>query len=328
MSPPHRRLLAGLVFCIAASVVPSQVRAQVTAYPVRTVRLVVAYAAGGSNDIVARALAQRLTEAWGQALIIDNKPGGNTVIGTDAVAKATPDGYTLLITPPAITINPALVKKLPYDALRDFVPVTLININPQVLVAHPGVPVTTLRELIALAKARPGGLNYSSSGTGGANHLAGELFNSMARVKIVHIPYKGNAPSLVALTGGEVDIAFNSLPSALPLVRGGRLRALGVTSRARSGVLPDLPTLDEAGLPGYEAVAWTGLIAPSATPPAVVAKINAAVVGIVQSADFRERMKAEGSDPVGGSAEQFAAFLRDEIAKWTKVIRIAGVTAD
>ncbi|MDB5808651.1 MAG: tripartite tricarboxylate transporter receptor family protein [Betaproteobacteria bacterium] len=298
------------------------------AYPTRVVRLVVAYAAGGSNDLVARALAQRLAETWGQPVIIDNKPGGNTVIGTDAVAKAPPDGYTLLITPPALTINPGLVKKLPYDALRDFTPVTLININPQLLIVHPGVPARNVRELVALAKSRPGGLNYSSSGTGGANHLAGELFNSMAGVKIMHIPYKGNAPSLIALTGGEVDLAFNSLPSALPLLQAGRLRALGVTAKARSSVLPDVPTLDEAGLNGYEAVAWTGLVAPAGTPAAIITRINGAVVAVVQSADFRERLKAEGSDPVGSSPEQYAAFLRDEVAKWTRVIRFAGVTAD
>jgi tripartite-type tricarboxylate transporter receptor subunit TctC len=312
-----------LLVIIAASLLIPHASAQI--YPSRAVRMVVAYAAGGSNDIVARALAQKLTEIWSQPVIIDNRPGAGTVIGTDAVAKAAPDGYTLLITPPAFVINPGLVPKLPYDSLRDFAPITLININPQVLVINPTVPARSVQELIRLAQANPGKLNYSSSGSGGANHLAAELFNSMARLKIVHIPYKGNAPSLIALASGEADLAFNTFPSALPLIKIGKLRALAVTSKSRSGVAPELPTLHEAGLKDYEAVAWTGLGAPALTPQDIVKRINAAVVKVVNTADFRERLKAEGSDPVGNTPEEYAAFLRDEILKWRRVIQFAGV---
>jgi tripartite-type tricarboxylate transporter receptor subunit TctC len=310
-----------LAFVAAAS-------ATAQSYPIRPVRLVVAYAAGGSNDILARAMAQKLSETWKQPVLVDNKPGGNTVIGTDIVAKATPDGHTLLVTPPSFVINPGLIKKLPYDSLRDFTPVSLLNINPQVLVVNPSVPARNARELIALAKAKPGVLNYSSSGSGGANHLAGELFKSMARVQIMHVPYKGNAPSLTALVSGEVDFAINSLPSALPLIKSGRLRPLAVTSRQRSQVLPALPTVEEAGLRGYEAVAWTGLSAPAKTPREIVERIHAPVAAIIASAEFRERLKAEGSEPVGGKPEQFAAFIQDEIAKWQRIIAVANVTAD
>jgi tripartite-type tricarboxylate transporter receptor subunit TctC len=312
-------LLLGLSACASVSA---------QTYPTRPVRLVVAYAPGGSNDIIARALAQKLGEAWKQPVLVDNRPGGNTIIGTDSVAKAPPDGHTLLVTPPSFVINPGLVKKLPYDTLRDFTPVSLLNINPQVLVVNPSVPANNVKELIALAKARPGVLNYSSSGTGGANHLAGELLKSMAGVKILHVPYKGNAPSLTALVSGEVDFAINSLPSALPLINSRRLRPLAVTSRTRSGVLPELPTVEESGLRGYEAVAWTGLSAPAKTPREIVERINSAVASIIASAEFRERLKAEGSEPVGSTAEQFAAFLKEEIAKWQKIVVSAGVTAE
>ena len=297
-------------------------------YPVRTVRLVVGYAPGGSNDLLARALAQKLTESWKQPVVVDNRPGAGSVRGTDVVAKSPPDGYTLLVTPPAFVINPGLVKKLPYDSLRDFAPVALLNINPQLLIVNPSVPARTVRELVALARAKPGVLNYSSSGSGGANHLAGELFRSMARIRIVHVPYKGNAPSLTALVSGEVDFAVNSIPSALAQIRSGRLRPIGVTSLKRSAVLPDVPTIAESGLPGYEAVAWTGLSAPSKTPRDVVERINAAVVAVIGARDFQETLKAEGSEPVGSSPEQFATFLRDEIVKWRKIIEAAGVTPE
>ena len=297
-------------------------------YPTRAVRLVVAYAAGGSNDLLARAMAPKLTEAWKQPVVVDNRPGAGSVLGTELVARAPADGYTLLVTPPAFVINPGLVKKLPYDSLRDFAPVALLNINPQLLIVNPTVPAKNVKELIALARARPGVLNYSSSGSGGANHLAGELLKSMARIQVVHVPYKGNAPSLTALVSGEVDFAVNSIPSALPLIKSGRLRPVGVTSSQRSSVLPEVPTVAESGLAGYEAVAWTGLSAPAKTPSDIVQRINAAVVAVVAARDFQEMLKAEGSEPVGGSPEQFAAFLRDEIVKWRRTIEVAGVKAE
>jgi len=299
--------------------------AQAQTWPNRTVRLVVPFAAGGSTDIIGRTVGQKLNELWGQPVVVDNRPGGSTVIGTDIVAKAVPDGHTLLITPAPFTIVPSLIAKLPYDPARDFEPVTLINTTPLVVVVHPGVPAKSVKELIALAKRRPGALNYGSSGSGGSNHLAGELFNAMAGVKMVHIPYKGNAPALTDLVGGHVDVVFNGLTSAMPLIRSGKLRSLAVTSLARAGSLPDMPTLDELGLKGFQAVAWNGLTAPARTPKDLIGRINADVLKVIRSPELVERLKAEGSDPVGNSPAEYGAFLRDEIAKWAKVIKFAKV---
>ena len=296
------------------------------AYPSKSVRLVVPFAAGGSTDIVARTLAPRLTEMWGQTVVVDNRPGGSTVIGTEIVAKSPPDGHTLFVTPAPFTIVPSLMKKLPYDPQKDFEPVTLINTTPLVVVVHPGVPAKNIKEFIALAKSRPGTLNFASSGSGGSNHLAGELFNAMAGVKMVHIPYKGNAPALVDLLGGHVDAAFNGLTSAIPLIRGGKLRALGMTSLTRTGAMPEVPTLDEQGLKGFLAIAWNGLTAPARTPRDVINKINADVSKLVRTPELVERLKADGSEPAGYSVEQYQKFLRDETAKWAKVIAAAGVT--
>ena len=297
-------------------------------FPNKAVRMIVPFPAGGSTDIVGRTVAQKLSEMWGQPVVVDNRPGGGTTIGTDIVAKAPPDGYTLLVTPAPFTINPSLLAKLSYDALTDFAPITLINTTPLVLVVNPGVPAKSVKDLIALAKARPGQLNFGSSGTGGSNHLAGELFNAMAGVKMVHIPYKGNAPALIDLAGGHVDLIFNGVTSALPLIKGGKLRALAVTSVQRSAALPDMPTMDEVALKGFEAVAWNGLGAPAHTPRDIIARINADVVKIVSSPELRERLKAEGSDPVGNTPMQYGEFLRAEVAKWAKVIKFAGVKGE
>jgi tripartite-type tricarboxylate transporter receptor subunit TctC len=300
--------------------------AQAQTYPNKAVRLVVPFAAGGSTDIIGRTVAQKLNELWGQPVLVDNRPGGSTVIGTDVVSKSPPDGYTLLVTPAPFTIVPSLTTtKLPYDPAKDFEPITLINTTPLVVVVNPGVPATSIKELIALARSKPGSLNFGSSGSGGSNHLAGELFNAMAGVKMVHIPYKGNAPALTDLVGGHVDLVFNGLTSALPLIKSGKLRALAVTSLARTGSLPDMPTLDELGLKGFQAVAWNGLNAPGRTPKDIIGKINADVLRVIRSPELVERLKAEGSDPVGNSPEQYSAFLRDEITKWAKVIQFAGV---
>ena len=299
--------------------------AQAQIYPSRVVRLVVPFAAGGSTDIVGRTVGQKLNEIWGQPVVVDNRPGGSTVIGTDVVAKSPPDGYTLLVTPAPFTIVPSLTAKLPYDPAKDFEPITLINTTPLVVVVHPGVPAASVKELIALAKRRPGALNYGSSGSGGSNHLAGELFNAMAGVKMVHIPYKGNAPALTDLIGGHVDVVFNGLTSAMPFIKSGKLRALAVTSLARAGALPDMPTLDELGLKGFQAVAWNGLTAPARTPKDVIGKINSDLLKVIRSPELVERLKAEGSDPVGNSPAEYSAFLRDEISKWAKVIKFAGV---
>jgi tripartite-type tricarboxylate transporter receptor subunit TctC len=299
--------------------------AQAQPFPSKPVRLVVPFPAGGSTDIISRTLGQELSEMWGQPVVIDNRPGGSTIIGTDVVAKAAPDGYTLLVTPASFTIVPSLIDKLPYDPAKDFEPITLINTTPLVVVVNPSVPAKSIQELIALAKARPGALNFGSAGSGGSNHLAGELFNAMAGVKIVHIPYKGNAPALTDLVGGHVDLLFNGLTSALPLIKAGKLRPLAVTSLTRSGALPDIPTLDELGLKGFQAVAWNGLSAPARTPKDVIGRINADVLKVIRSPGFVEQLKAEGSDPVGDSPVQFAAFLREETAKWSKVIKFAAI---
>jgi tripartite-type tricarboxylate transporter receptor subunit TctC len=312
------RLLA-VVLSLAASAACAQT------YPNHAVRLVVPFLAGGSTDIVGRTVAQKLSEMWGQPVVVDNRPGGSTIIGTELVARSAPDGYTLLVTPAPFTINPSLVAKIAYDALNDFAPITLINTTPLVLVVNPGVPAKNVKELIALAKAKPGKLNFGSSGTGGSNHLAGELFNAMAGVKMAHIPYKGNAGALTDIVGGHLDVVYNGLTSALALIKGGKLRVLAVTSLKRNAALPDVPTLDEAGLKGFEAVAWNGLTAPAKTPRDVIMKINADVLKVVNSPELKERLKAEGSDPVGNTPEQFGAFLRDEIAKWAKVIKFANV---
>ena len=315
---------------VIAAIVGSALAAPAVAqtFPAKTVRMVVPFAAGGSTDIVARVLSARLTEMWGQSVVVDNRAGGGTVIGTEIVARSPPDGYTLLVTPAPFTINPSLLKKLPYDALNDFTPITLVNTTPLVVVVNPGVPARSIKELIALAKAKPGQLNFGSSGTGGSNHLAGELFNAMAGVKIVHVPYKGNAPALTDLVGGHVDLLFNGLTSAFALIKADKIRALAVTSRERSPVLPELPTVSESGLKGFEAVAWNGLSAPAKTPREIVLKIQGDVVKIVQAPELKERLKAEGSDPVGSTPEQYAIFLREEIAKWAKVIAFAKVRAE
>ncbi len=317
--------LRRLLFFIAFMTTPGLAVAQ--AYPNKTVRLIVPFAAGGSTDVIARVLAPRLADAWGQQVIVDNRPGGNTTIGTEIVAKAAPDGHTLLVTPAPFTVVPSVLKKLPYDPAKDFEPITLINTTPMGLVVHPGVPAKNVRELVALAKARPVQMNFASSGNGGVPHLSGELLNAMAGVKMMHVPYKGNAPALVDLVGGHVDMAFNGLTSVMPFIKSGRLRVIGVTSINRTAALPEVPTLDEQGLKGFQAVAWNGLTAPARTPKDAIAKIADSAVRIVKSPELAEQLKRDGSDPVGSNTAEFVAHLRDEVAKWKKVLERAGITS-
>ena len=314
------KLVAAFCVLLAAALA-----AQARAFPDKPVRLVVPYAAGGSTDVISRTLGQKLSEMWGQPVVIDNRPGASTIIGTDIVAKSAPDGYTLLVTTASFTIVPSLFDKLPYDSAKDFQPITLINTTPLVLVVNPSVPARSVQELIALARARPGALNFGSAGSGGSNHLAGELFNAMAGVKMVHVPYKGNAPALNDLVGGHVDLVFNGLTSAIPLIRAGKLRPLAMTSLARAGALPEIPTLDELGMKGFQAVGWNGLSAPARTPKEVIARISADVLKVIRSPELIERLKLEGSDPVGNSPQQFAAFLREETARWSEVIKFAKI---
>jgi tripartite-type tricarboxylate transporter receptor subunit TctC len=311
------------LFLLSFLLIPGMAAAQ--AYPSKAVRLVVPFAAGGSTDIMGRLVAQKLSEVWGQQVIVDNRPGGSTTIGTDIVAKSAPDGHTLLVTPAPFTIVPSLLKKLPYDPAKDFTPITLINTTPLVVIVHPGVPVKNIKELIALAKARPGVLNFGSSGSGGSNHLAGELFNAMANVKITHVPYKGNGPAMIDLLGGHIDMAYNGLTSAMQHIKSGKLRALGVTSLKRSAALPEMPTVDEQGVKGFQAIAWNGLTGPAGIPKAAVDRVAGDVARLMKSPELVEFLKREGSDPVGSSTAEYTAFLSSEIAKWKKVIERAGI---
>jgi tripartite-type tricarboxylate transporter receptor subunit TctC len=297
-------------------------------YPTRSVRMVVPFPPGGGTDFIARSVAVKLHELWGQPVVVDNRPGATTVIGADIVAKSPPDGYTLLVTPVPFSIVASLRPKLPYEPLKDFEPIALYNTAPLVFLVNPVVPARNVKELIALAKTKPGALNFGTSGTGSSNHLAGELFNTMAGVKVTHVPYKGSAPVLGDLVGGHIDMAVTTLTSAVPLIKSKRVRPLAITSLKRSGSMPDIPTLDESGLKGFQADAWNGLSAPARTPMEIVQKINADVARVLQMPDVVERFRNEGAEPAPMSSSQFRAFVREEIAKWAKVIKFAGIGPD
>ena len=295
-------------------------------YPTRPVRLVVPYVAGGSTDIIGRTMAHQLSELWGQSVLVDNRGGGATIIGTDIVAKATPDGHTLSVTTAAFSINPMLFTgKLPYNSARDFSHIMLINTSPLILVVPPNLPASSVRELVALAKSKGGQMNYGSSGVGGAGHLSGELFNMLGEVKTQHIPYKGNAPALADLMASRVDFVFNGTTSVLGLIQGGKLRALGASSIKRVSALPDVPTLDEAGLKGYSSVAWNGFSTSAKTPAWIINKINVDGNKALASAEVQQRLKNDGSESAGGTVAQFQTFIQDETIKWTKVIKVANI---
>ncbi len=299
------------------------------AYPARVVRIVVAFPPGGAVDALARTLAQKMTEAWGQSVIVENRPGAGGTIGTDTVAKAPADGYTL--TAGAVSthaINAGLYKKLPYDPVKDFAPVALIAAVPNLLVVNPSLPVKSTKELIAMARQKPGALSYASAGAGTTLHLSGELFKSMAKVDIVHVPYKGSAPAVTDVIGGQVPMMFDSITSSLPYVKAGRLRALGITSSKRSATFPEVPTIAESALPGYEMNPWFGLFAPAGTPAPIVVKVNAEVVRILALPDVKERLAAIGAEPMGGTPAQFAALVKADVAKWAKIIQEAKITVD
>jgi tripartite-type tricarboxylate transporter receptor subunit TctC len=298
-------------------------------YPNRPIRLVVPFPAAGTTDILARAAAQKLTESLGQAVVVDNRPGAGGNIGSDLVAKSAPDGYTLLMgTVGTHAINPSLYSKMPYDHVKDFVPVVLVAGVPNVLVVNPALPVNSVADLIKLAKDKPGTINFASSGSGTSIHLSGELFKTMAGVDMVHVPYKGSSPALTDLIGGQVQVMFDNLPSALPQIKGGKLRAIAVTSLKRAPALPDIPTINESGLPGFEASSWFGVLAPAGTPAPIVARINAEVNKWLQSADAREKLISQGAEAAGGSPEQFAAHIRAESDKWAKVVKASGAKVD
>jgi tripartite-type tricarboxylate transporter receptor subunit TctC len=297
-------------------------------YPNKPIRIVVPYPPGGLNDTLARTVGQKLNEAWGQPVVVDNKPGGGTLIGTDAVAKASPDGYTLLITPFAFAVNPSIFKKLPYDPLKDFAPITLAAATPNLLVANASVPFNSLKELIASAKAKPGRLSYASTGTGSSNHLSMEKFKQMAAVDIVHVPYKGSAPAVTDLIGGQVDLMFDNIPNVLPHVKAGKLKVLAVTSPKRSSHVPEVPTVIEGGVPGYEVSVWFGIAAPAGTPEPIITKLNTEIVKVLNLPDVKEKFAAQGVDVVGSTPTEFAAHIKSQMATWDKVVKDAGVTPE
>lgn len=323
-------------WCICGGIVstacPSIASAQASAppsYPAKTVRIVVAFAPGGGTDVIARFLSQKLSESLGQSFVVDNRPGAGSNIGTDHVAKSAPDGYTLLMAIASLTINVSLYGKVPYDPVRDFVAISTVAITPNGFVAHPSMPVKSARELIALAKARPGEISYASPGSGTPVHLSMELFRSMAGIKLLHVPYNGSGPSTIAVLGGQVPLLATTLPIALPHARAGKLRMLGVTSAERTQLAPDFPTIAEAaGLPGYEASVWYGLLAPAGTPAAIVNKLNTELERLLQLREVRERMATLGFDPYYRTPAAFAELIKADIVKWGKVVRESGARVD
>ena len=294
-------------------------------YPTRAIKLVVPSSPGGGTDIVARILGQKLSEQLGQQFVVENRAGAGTVIGNDAVAKSAPDGYTLLMGLSTLAINPSMYARLPYDALRDFAPISQSVSACNILILHPSVPAKTVRELIALARAKPGSLTFGSAGMGTNPHLSGELFKSLARIDMVHVPFKGSGQSIISQLAGEIAANFPSLPTAMPYIKAGRLRGLGVTTLKRAEVLPDVPSIAEAGLPGYEATQWFGLLAPAGTPRTIIDRLYQESSRAVRSADMKERMTAEGLEVVGSTPEEFASYIRSETDKWTQVIKAAGI---
>ncbi|MCG2594930.1 tripartite tricarboxylate transporter substrate binding protein [Ramlibacter sp. XY19] len=310
----------------AAALLPLPAAAQ--GYPTRPVKIVVPFAVGGPADVFARVLAQRLPDLLGQAFVVENRPGAGAVIGTDLVAKAPADGYTLLLMSNAHTVNETLVPNKPYHLTKDFVGVAPINSSDLVLVAHPSVKASNVRELLVLAKARPGKLNYASSGTGTPYHMAGELFKSMSGAFLVHIPYKGSSGARTDVIGGQVDLMFDAVTTMTEQVRAGKVKALATTGKQRSAVMPDVPTVDESGVPGYEATIWLGLMAPKGTPAAVVQRLNEAVTKIVSDKELQQAWAKQGAAPLVMNPQAFDKYVQDDIAKWAKVIQTAHIKAD
>jgi tripartite-type tricarboxylate transporter receptor subunit TctC len=297
-------------------------------YPSKPVRIIVGFPAGGATDVVARTISQKLGEALGQPVVVDNRAGAASNIGAELAAKSPKDGHTLFMGTVSTSINPSLYKKLGYDALSDFTPVTQVTSTPFVFVVHPSLPARSVKEFVALARSRPGELNYGSAGSGSGGHLFVAMFASMARVSLQHVPYKGAAPATTATLSGETIFMFDNIVTTLPLARAGRLRALGVTTATRSAAAPEIPTIAEAGVPGYDANAWFGIFAPAGTPQTIVTRLNAEIAKILKLPETRERFLALGAEPLGSSAEQFGAFFRNEVSKWAKVVKESGAQVD
>ncbi|MEK7231567.1 MAG: tripartite tricarboxylate transporter substrate binding protein [Pseudomonadota bacterium] len=317
------RLLIGLAWlaCMAGT-------ALAQGYPAGPVRMIVPFPAGGGVDSAGRILAQKLGESYGKSFIIENRGGANGNIGTEVAAKSPKDGYTLLFTGAGLVTNPSLYAKIPYDVARDFEPISLMALGPNVLVVHPSLPVKSVKELVALAKAKPGQIGFAGSGSGSTPHLAGELFNSLAAVKMVHIPYRGSGPAMIGVLSGETPVMFLPAINAGPHVKSGRMRALAVTSTSRLAAMPGLPTVAESGLRGYESSQWYGLLAPAGAPEDILNSLSAHVVKTMQAADIRQRLTADGIVPVGSTREQFTAHIKSELVKWAKVIKQSGARID
>lgn len=327
MPHPLRRFAVGLALLWAASTAVAA-QQEAASYPVRPVRLIDPYAPGGGSGLIARLVGAKLGETWGRQVVVDNRPGAAAAIGTEIAARSAPDGYTLCMgTSGSIAISPNM-NKVPYDPVKDLIPITQTSAQVMVVVLHPSVPIQSVKELIAHARAQPDRIIYASSGTGGSGHLAAELFQALAKVKMTHVPYKGNGPAVLAQVSGEVQLGFNNILAVLPHVQSGRLKAIAVTSAKRAPTVPDLPTLAEAGVAGYEATSWNGIFAPAKTPRPIIDKIHADVVKILKAPDVREKLIAAGSDPVGSTPEEFLAFVKVELARWGKVIRENNIRAE
>lgn len=324
-----RRALRVLSMLVAGLGVLATATGQAQTYPTRAITLIVPFPAGGTTDILGRFVGQALSAAWNQPVVVENRGGAGGNIGAAAVAKAAPDGYTLLVgTVGTHAINASLYTKMPYDALKDFAPVTQIASVPNMLVVTPSLPVGSVTELIAYAKANPGKLNMASSGNGTSIHLSGELFKVMTGVDMVHVPYKGSAPALNDLMGGQVQLMFDNMPSALPQVKGGTLKALAVTTATRSPAMPDLPTVAEAGVPGFEASSWFGVFAPAGTPKEIVAKLQTEIARILKSPEMTERLAQQGAVAVGNTPDEFGAYVQSELVKWAGVVKASGARVD
>ena len=311
---------------VIASVLSMASIAHAAAYPEKPVRVIVGLAAGGGTDISARILTQKLSDTLGQSFVVDNRPGAGSMLGIELAAKAPPDGYTLIMVSPEFAVNPGLHAKVPYDAVRDFAPVAQVVYGQYFLSVRNPTPFNSVRELIAYAKANPRRLNYASSGNGSANHLAGELFKTMAGVDMMHVPYKGSGPSVTALLSGEVQLVFSSTTAIIQHVRAGRAKALAVTGPKRASMAPEIPTVVEAGLPGYVVTGWFGLLAPATTPPAIVERLNAEINRVLPL--LRDRYAELGTELVGGTSREFGAFIKSELAKWAQVVKLSGAKAD
>ena len=319
------RILAALV---ALTALASGLAHAQPAYPNRPVKIVVPFAAGGPADIYARAIGEKLQAALGQPFVVENRPGGGAVVGTDLVAKSAPDGYTLLMMSNTHTVNESLLREKPYQLLRDLVPVAPVNYSDLLMVVHPSVPANTLAEFIALAKSKPGGLNYASSGPGTPYHMAGELFKAMAGVDIVHVPYKGSSGARTDILGGQVQMMFDAITTMAPHVQAGKLKALGTSGKSRSTVLPSTPTVSEAGVPGYDAVIWLGIMAPAGTPRPIVDRLNAEITRATGAGEMKDAWAKQGAVAMSMTPDEFAQFMREDIEKWARIVRISGAKPD